>query len=99
METIRAYELQLELQQIRTLRQSLELKMKELEYAEGIINSLKSERRIYRAFSDLLVEITKDEAIEHIERSRLVYKREIERLKKREKEIMEELSKLKAPLS
>jgi prefoldin beta subunit len=99
MEAVRTYELQLELQQVRSLRQSLELKIRELDYAEGIVSSLKSERRIYRAFSDLLVEISKDEAIEHIERSRLVYKREIERLKKREKEIMEELSKLKAPLS
>jgi prefoldin beta subunit len=99
VQTLKTYELQLELQQIRSLRQSLELKMRELDYAEGIITSIKPERRIYRAFSDLLVEITKDEAIEHIERSRLVYKREIERLKKREKEIMEELSKLKAPRS
>ncbi|MBP1910878.1 prefoldin subunit [Thermococcus stetteri] len=99
MEAVKAYELQIELQQVRSLRQSLELKLKELEYAEGIITSLKSERKLYRALGDLLVEITKEEALEHIERSRLVYKREIERLKKREKEIMEELSKLKAPLS
>jgi len=99
MEAVKAYELQLELQQVRSLRQGLELKIRELEYAEGIITALKAERRIYRAFNDLLVEISKEEAIEHIERSKLVYKREIERLKKREKEIMEELSRLKAPHS
>jgi prefoldin beta subunit len=96
MEAVRAYELQLELQQIKNLRQSLELKLKELDYAEGIITALKSERKIYRALGDLIVEVTKEEAMEHIERSRLVYKREIEKLRRREKEIMEELSKLKA---
>ncbi|WP_297469683.1 prefoldin subunit [Thermococcus sp.] len=94
MEAVKAYELQLELRQIRELRKAIELKMKELEYAEGIITAAKSERKLYRAFSDLLVEITKDEAIEHIERMRLVYKRELEKLKEKEKEIMEELSKL-----
>jgi prefoldin beta subunit len=96
MEAVKAYELQLELQQIKNLRQSLELKLKELDYAEGIITALKSERKIYRALGDLIVEVTKEEAMEHIERSRLVYKREIEKLRRREKEIMEELSKLKA---
>ncbi|WP_297548021.1 prefoldin subunit [Thermococcus sp.] len=94
MEAVKAYELQLELRQIRELRKAIELKIKELEYAEGIITATKSERKLYRAFSDLLVEITKDEAIEHIERMRLVYKRELEKLKEREKKIMEELSKL-----
>ncbi len=91
---MKAYELQLELRQIRELRNAIELKMKELEYAEGIITASKSERKLYRAFSDLLVEITKDEAIEHIERMRLVYKRELEKLKEKEKKIMEELSRL-----
>ncbi|WP_297063872.1 prefoldin subunit [Thermococcus sp.] len=94
MEAVKAYELQLELRQIRELRNAIELKMKELEYAEGIITASKSERKLYRAFSDLLVEITKDEAIEHIERMRLVYKRELEKLKEKEKKIMEELSRL-----
>ncbi|WP_456369273.1 prefoldin subunit [Thermococcus sp.] len=94
MEAVKAYDLNLQLRQIRELRQALELKIKELEYAEGIITATKSERKLYRAFSDLLVEITKDEAIEHIERMRLLYKSEIEKLRKREKEIMEELSKL-----
>jgi len=98
MELMKAYELELELQRLRELRQGLELRIKELEYAEGVITS-KSERRIYRNFSDLLVEITKEEAIEHIERMRLALKREIERLRKREKEIMEELAKLRAPRS
>ena len=96
METVKAYELQLELQQVRELRKTLELKMKELDYAEGIITGTKSGRRIYRSFSDLLVEITKEEAIEHIERTRLAYKREIERLREKEREIMEKLSKLRA---
>ena len=96
METVKAYELQRELARLKELRRSLELKLGELDYAEGIIAASKSERRIYRAFSDLLVEITKDEAIEHIERMRLAYKREIERLKEREKGIMAELAKLKA---
>ena len=99
MEAVKAYELEVELARIRELRRAVELKMAELDYAEGIITSAKSERKIYRTFSDLLVEISKEEAIEHIERMRLAYKREIERLKKREKEIMEELAKLKAPLS
>ncbi|WP_297479230.1 prefoldin subunit [Thermococcus sp.] len=94
MEAVKAYELQLELRQIRELRNAIELKMKELEYAEGIITASKSERKLYRAFSDLLVEITKDEAMEHIERMRLVYKRELEKLKEKEKKIMEELSRL-----
>jgi len=94
VEAVKAYDLNLQLRQIRELRQALELKIKELEYAEGIITATKSERKLYRAFSDLLVEITKDEAIEHIERMRLLYKSEIEKLRKREKEIMEELSKL-----
>jgi len=98
MELMRTYELELELQRLRELRQGLELRIKELEYAEGVITS-SSERRIYRNFSDLLVEITKEEAIEHIERMRLALKREIERLRKREKEIMEELAKLRAPRS
>jgi len=98
MELMKAYELELELQRLRELRQGLELRIKELEYAEGVITS-RSERRIYRNFSDLLVEITKEEAIEHIERMRLALKREIERLRKREKEIMEELAKLRAPRS
>jgi len=96
VEAVRAYELQLELQQVRELRKTLELKMKELDYAEGIITGTKSERKIYRSFSDLLVEITKEEAIEHIERTRLAYKREIERLREKEREIMEKLSKLRA---
>jgi len=98
MELVKAYELELELQRLRELRQGLELRIKELEYAEGVITS-RSERRIYRNFSDLLVEITKEEAIEHIERMRLALKREIERLRKREREIMEELAKLRAPRS
>ena len=96
MEAVRAYELQLELQQVRELRKTLELKMKELDYAERIITGTKSERKIYRSFSDLLVEITKEEAIEHIERTRLAYKREIERLREKEREIMEKLSKFRA---
>ncbi|WP_457751788.1 prefoldin subunit [Thermococcus sp.] len=98
MELVKTYELELELQRLRELRQGLEIRIKELEYAEGVITS-RSERRIYRNFSDLLVEITKEEAIEHIERMRLALKREIERLRKREKEIMEELAKLRAPRS
>lgn len=69
--------------------------MKEFEYVEGIIIFLKFERRIYRVFSDFLVGIIRDEVIEYIERSRFVYKREIEKFKKREKEIMEELLKFK----
>ncbi|WP_457742972.1 prefoldin subunit [Thermococcus sp.] len=96
MEAVKAYDLELQLRQLRELRQALELKMKELEYAEGIITATKSERKIYRAFSDLLVEVTKDEAIEHIERTRLVYKREIEKLKEKEKEIMKKLAELRA---
>jgi len=95
LEAVKAYELELELRQIRELRKAFELKMKELEYAESVITAAKSERKIYRAFSDLLVEVTKDEAIEHIERTRLVYKREIEKLKNKEKEIMEKLAKLR----
>ncbi|WP_297465595.1 prefoldin subunit [Thermococcus sp.] len=99
MEAVRIYELETELARIRELRRAIELKMKELEYAEGIITAAKSERKLYRAFADLLVEITKDEAIEHIERMRLAYKREIERLREREKEIMEEIARLKGALS
>lgn len=94
MEAVKAYELGLELRQLRELRRSLELKMKELEHAKSVIAS-ETERKIYGVFSDLLVEITKDEAIEHIERMRLTYKREIERLRKKEKDIMEKLSKLR----
>jgi len=94
VEAVKAYELELELRQIRELRKGIELKMKELEYAEGIITATKAERKLYRAFADLLVEITKDEAIEHIERMRLAYKRELERLREKEKEIMEKLSRL-----
>ena len=96
MEAVRAYGLELELQRLRELRKGLELKIKELDYAEGIINSTKADRKLYRAFSDLLVEVTRDEAIEHIERMRLAYRREIERLKEKEKEIMEKLAELKA---
>jgi len=96
VEAVRAYELELELRQVRELRKAIELKMKELEYAEGLITATKSERKIYRSFADLLVEVTKDEAIEHIESLRLAYRREIERLKQREKEIMEELVKLRS---
>ena len=99
MEAVKAYELEVELAKIRELRRTIELKLGELDYAEGIITSTKAERRIYRVFSDLLVEITRDEAVEHIERMRLAYKREIERLKEREKEIMEELAKLRASRS
>ncbi len=99
MEALKTYELETELAKIRELRRAVELKVGELDYAEGIITATKAERRIYRAFSDLLVEITRDEAVEHIERMRLAYKREIERLREREREIMEELAKLRAPRS
>ncbi|ASJ00519.1 prefoldin subunit [Thermococcus gorgonarius] len=95
MEAVKAYELNLQLRQVRELRQTLELKMKELDYAEGLISSSKAERKIFRAFSDIIVEVTKDEALEHIERMRLLYKSEIEKLRKKEKELMEELSKLR----
>ncbi|WP_297520168.1 prefoldin subunit [Thermococcus sp.] len=95
MEAVKAYELETELARIRELRKTVELKLGELDYAEGVITASKADRRIYRAFSDLLVEISKGEAIEHIERMRLAYRREIERLRKREKEIIEELAKLK----
>ena len=96
METVERYQLELELRQLRELMKSLEIRLKELEYAESVIVASKSERKIFREFSDLLVEITKDEAIEHIERTRLVYKREIERLKERERKILKELAKLKS---
>lgn len=95
MEVIKAYELELELQKLKELRKSFELKLTGLEHAERIIMS-NPKRRIYRDFSDLMVEITKDEALEHIESMRLVLRREIERLKKQEKEISEELAKLRA---
>ncbi|WP_297506169.1 prefoldin subunit [Thermococcus sp.] len=96
MEAVKAYDLNLQLRQVRELRQALELRMKELDYAEGLISSSKAGRKIFRAFSDIIVEVTKDEAIEHIERMRLLYKSEIEKLRKKEKELMEELSKLRA---
>ena len=99
MEAIKAYELEMELARVRELRRAVELKMRELNYAEEVLGAGKRDRGIYRIFSDLLVEITKEEALEHIERMRRAYKRESERLKKKEREIMEELSKLKAPRS
>ncbi|WP_297487887.1 prefoldin subunit [Thermococcus sp.] len=94
MEAVKAYDLNLQLRQVRELRQALELKLGELDRAEELIKS-GGGRRLFRAFSDIIVEVTKDEAIEHIERTRLLYKSEIERLRKREEELTEELSKLR----
>ncbi len=94
MEAVKAYDLNLQLRQVRELRKALELKLGELDRAEELIKS-GGERRLFRAFSDVLVEVTREEAMEHIERTRLLYKSEMERLKKREKELMEELSKLR----
>ncbi len=94
MEAVKAYDLNLQFRQVRELRQALELKLGELDRAEELIKS-GGGRRLFRAFSDIIVEVTKDEAIEHIERTRLLYKSEIERLRKREEELTEELSKLR----
>jgi len=96
LEAVRAYELELELQRLRELRRGLEVRLRELENAEEFLSSGR-ERKFYRAFSDLLVEVTRDEAEEHVERTMRGFRREIERLKEREKEILEELAKLRAP--
>ena len=99
MEAVKAYELETELAKVRELRRTIELKMGELDYAEEIVTSTDSGRRVYRSFSDLLVEISREEAIEHIGKMRLTYRREIERLKEREKDILKELAKLRTSRS
>ncbi|WP_456365688.1 prefoldin subunit [Thermococcus sp.] len=93
MEAVKAYDLGLQLRRVKELRKALELKLGELDHAEELIKS-GGERKLFRAFSDVLVEVTREEALEHIERTRLLYKSEIERLKMREKELTEGLSKL-----
>lgn len=96
MEAVRTYDLNLQLRQVRELRRTLELKLGELNHAAALIRSGKGNRKLFRAFADVLVEVTREEALEHIERTGLLYKSEIERLKRKEKELIKELSKLQA---
>ncbi|ASJ04498.1 MULTISPECIES: prefoldin subunit [Thermococcus] len=94
MELVRAYEKELELQRLRELRASLELKLAEVNEAKKYLKS--GDRKLYRLLSGLLVEVSGEEAREHLESIEMAYRRELERLKRREGEILEELQELKA---
>jgi prefoldin beta subunit len=94
MELVRAYERELELRRLRELRASLELKLAEVEEAKKYLES--GDRKLYRLLSGLLVEVSGEEAREHLESIKMAYMRELERLKRREREILAELQDLKA---
>ncbi|AFL94221.1 hypothetical protein containing prefoldin beta-like domain [Thermococcus cleftensis] len=94
MELVRAYEKERELQRLRELRASLELKLAEVNEAKRYLKS--GDRKLYRLLSGLLVEVSGEEAREHLESIEMAYRRELERLKRREEEVLGELRDLRA---
>jgi len=85
------YITELELKKLRQLMASIELKRAELEQAKDILSSSKW-RTIFRSFPGLMIEITKEEAIDYIEKAIAGYERELSKLRKREKELLKKLS-------
>ena len=97
MEAVKAYELEIELAKVLELMRALELKLAEAKEAEAFLRGEKN-RRLYHTMSGLLVEVTREEALEHVEKLKLAYERELKKLRARKDEIKKELKKLKAPL-
>ncbi len=97
MEAVKAYELEVELAKLLELMRTLELKLAEAKEAEAFLRGGKN-RRLYRIMSGLLVEVTREEALEHVERLKIAYERELKKLRERKEEVEKELKKLKAPL-
>ncbi len=97
MEAVKAYELEVELARLMELMRTLELKLTEAKEAEAFLRR-EGNRRFYRTLSGLLVEVTREEALEHVERLKMAYERELKKLRERRGGIEKELKKLKVPL-
>ncbi len=91
-EVYKFLELKDKLNFLKNVFSKYEVKLIELANAKEALN--KNSRKVYRVFNDLIVEISKDEAIEYIEKSEKLLTAQLDKLKKEILQLEKELNKV-----